>query len=216
MISTLVSFSKREIYEEIPGMQNSGYRIAPCKSFAEPTLLGIDDSYYYKPDIEGNQDRVFVPSSAIAESIVHMHVTSQLASRADQHPAFFAIVNNELTVGDLFKNHKKQVDDYLTRQRKWYEALVRLADDDWQQLRRHNMISDVQRTAARELGLTREWLNAVDYTEIKEDCPFCGSQLLNANTPICPNCGKVHNPAKLAEIEARFAPAKDPLTGKVK
>lgn len=212
MTSSLVSFSKREIFEQLPGMQIADYRLEPAKSFAEPTILLVEDSYYYKPDIDGNQDRVFVNSAQIVESLAHMHVTSQLAARPDRHPAFFCIPNEAVDVNTLFTKYKSLVDDYLERQKNWFMALVRLADDDWQQLRRHNMISDVQRTAATELGLEREWLNAVDYEETKPACPFCGTNLLDSNTPICPNCGKVHNPERLNELErsikARMEPVK--------
>jgi len=203
MTSSVVSFSKREIMEEIPGMINAIYRIAPCVSFAEPTILYVEDSFYHKPDIDGNQDRVLVNSAQIATSIAHMHVTSQIVSRPDQCPAVFALENEKITVNELFNKHKTLVDRHLRNQRQWYEALVRLADDDWQQVRKHRMISDIQRTAAIELGLDREWLNAV-LDESKAACPFCGTDLLSVDAPICPVCGKVHNPAKLAQLESEM------------
>jgi len=201
MTSSVISFSKREIHEEIPGMQNAIYRIEPCVSFAEPSILYIEDSFHYKPDIDGNQDRVLVQSAEIAKSIAHMHTTSQIISKPGQCPAVFAIENEKITADELFKKYKPLVDQHLRNQRTWYEALVRLADDDWQQVRKHRMISDIQRTAARELSLEREWLSAV-LDEEKNACPFCGTDLLSVDAPICPNCGKVHNPIKLAELEA--------------
>lgn len=210
MTSSVVSFSKREIYEEIPGMHNAVYRIPPCVSFAEPSILFVEDSFYHKPDIDGNQDRVLVQGAEIAKSIAHMHTTSQIISRPDQCPAVFAIENEAITADTLFKKYKTVVDFHLKNQRRWYEALVRLADDDWQQVRKHRMISDIQRTAAKELSLDREWLNAV-LDEDKASCPFCGTDLLNSDAPICPSCGKVHNPARLAELEASIKARMEPV-----
>jgi hypothetical protein len=203
MTSSVVSFSKREITEEIPGMVYGIYHLMPAVSNSDPFILHVEDSYYYKPDLDGIQDRVLVRSDEIVTSLAHMHTTSQLLSKADQHPAVLAFPNEALSVTGLFTNkaHKERIEAALKRQMKWFEALVRLADDDWQQLRRHRMISDVQRTAAMELGLEREWLNTV-YDETKAACPFCGTNLLDSSAPICPSCGRVHNPAKLAELEA--------------
>jgi hypothetical protein len=208
--SSLVSFSKREITEEIPGMVFGIYHLQPAKSVNEPYILHVEDSYYYKPDLDGVQDKVLVRSDDIVNSLAHMHTTSQLLARADQHPAVLAFPGEMLDNSNLFKIHKPKIEIALKRQMKWFEALVRLADDDWQQLRRHRMISDVQRTAAKELGLEREWLDTV-YDESKSACPFCGSDLLDSNAPICPHCGKVHNPGKLKELEERLNP-----TSKVK
>lgn len=206
MISSLVSFARRDIHETIPGMVISDYSLPSNK---EGTILHVEDSFYYKPDIDGNQDRVAVNSQQIVESIVHMHITSQLAWKSDQYPALFAIPNVIATPESLKKDYKELVDKSLSAQRRWFIALVKIADDDWQQLRKHNMISDIQRTAAKELGLKREWLLAIE-DEATSGCPFCGSNLLNPEAPICPTCGKIHNPAKLKALEAKLSMMSEP------
>ena len=201
--SSLVSYARRDIFEMIPGLQCATYDL-PASVGNIPTILHVDDSYYYKPDIEGHQDLVFVSSKQIVESIVKMHVTSQLLYRIDQHPALFCIPNLAANMDDL-QAHGDLVMDALEKQKRWFVALVRLADDDWQMIRRHNVISDIQRTAARELGLKRDWLiNIEDESVSKGTCPFCGTGLLNPNAPICPSCGKVHNPARMAELDKLY------------
>jgi hypothetical protein len=206
MKSSLVSYAKRDIFETIPGMLIASYSL-PASQNGIPTILHVDDSAYYKPDLDGNQDSVYVPSSQIVESIVHMHITSQLNYRVDRHPALFAIPNEEITFDSLREKYAATIAINLQRQKAWFASLVQLADDDWQQAHRHNMISDIQRTAAMELGLEREWLVKVQDEEERRAnaCPFCGTGLLNVNAPICPTCGKVHNPARLKEIESIFA-----------
>lgn len=201
MFSSLVSFARRDILETIPGLQTSDYFL-PASQGSIPSILLVNDSHYYKPDIEGRQDMVFVPSEQIVRSLVHMHITSQLAYAPDQHPAIFCVPNESVSVESLTMPHYKElIDRTKAAQRKWFVTLVRIADDDWQTLRRHGMISNIQRTAARELGLQREWLMEIEDETEKQGCPFCGTELLNPTAPICPSCGKVHNPARMAELE---------------
>lgn len=202
MTSTLVSFSKTGIREVLPGMQIANYSLDAGGK--EGIVLHVQDSHYYKPDLDGKQDRVFVPSAQIAESLVRMHITSQLEYKElEQHPAVFAIPDRELTVEQVKKEFAQKILEALKCQRKWYIALVRIADDDWARLKRHSMISEVQRIAARELGLKREWLVVTD-EETKLGCPFCGTNLLDPEAPICPTCGKVHNPQRLKDIELKL------------
>lgn len=203
MISSVVSFSKVDIYEQMPGMMIADYHISP------ESVLHVEDSFYYKPDLEGNQDRIPVTSEQLALSLVNMHLTSQLEYRPGQHPAVFAVPNMEVkNIDDAKKRYQIETLTALNAQRKWFGALIKLADDDWQQLHRHNMISEIQRIAARSLGLKREWLVVLDEEKIESDCPFCGSDLLNPLAPICPKCGRVLNAAKVKELELRLGVAK--------
>lgn len=207
MPSSLVSYAKRDIFETIPGLRTDTYYL-PASKDNIPSILHVDDSYYYKPDIEGRQDQILVSSEQIVNSIVHMHITSQLAYQPNfQHPAIFAIPKVEVTLEGLEKNYPDKIKESLARQRAWFIALVKIADDDWHQVRRHQMISDIQRMAARELGLTREWLFGVEEEAegtIKPSCPFCGSGLLNPDAPICPVCHQVHNPERFAILQKGF------------
>lgn len=213
MPSTLISLTKREVREEIPGMHIASYHIPPTYNNI-PNILVVRDSFYYKPDTEGNQDRILVSANDIANCVVHMHLTSQIMYRIDRHPALFFVPDKELTSDDALRDYSKEIKELLEKQRRWFVALVRLADDDWQRLPRHQMISDIQRTACKELGLDRPWLNSVpDEEKDTSDCPYCGSELINPNAPICPHCGKVHNPEKLKELENRLNPV-NPVTGK--
>lgn len=207
MTSSLISYARRDIHEHIPGMQVSDYVLEKCEEDV-PTILHVNDSYYFKTDVDGNQDRVFVPSEQIVKSLVHMHLTSQLAFKPDplQGPALFCVPNRAINKSDFGDPEvKKEALAAKIAQKRWFVALVKIADDDWQQYKAHRMVSDIQRVAAKELGLKRDWLMVVDNESPTEECPFCASKLLNPNAPICPNCGKVHNPAKLAELEARLS-----------
>jgi len=201
MSSSLVSFSKRDIHETLPGLQFADYHI-----YANPkgAILHVEDSSYYKPDLDGHQDSVFVPSQQIVESIVHMHKTSQLAYKEGQHPALFCVPNKRVTMEQVEKEYKELLNNALSAQRRWFIALVKIADDDWQRAHVHQGISDIQRIAARELGLKRDWLMTVETETDIAGCPFCGTNLLNPEAPICPTCGKIHNPVAYKALEAKL------------
>jgi hypothetical protein len=199
-ISSLVSFARKEIFETIPGLQIATYRLKEAEA-GKPVILHIGDSHYYKPDVDGRQDLIYVPSAQIAESLVHMHNTSQLCYKTDAHPAFFCVPDIPVDPLTLVKDYKDKISQALAAQRLWFVALVRMADDDWQVAQRHNMISGLQRIAARELKLQRPWLLDIEEETGLPACSFCGKNLLAPNAPICPNCNRVLNPARLAEIE---------------
>jgi hypothetical protein len=203
MTSSLISFSKREIAEEIPGMIIGTYRLPVDEN---GFILHVEDSAYYKPDNEGNQDRVYVSSEDIVRSLVKMHLTAQLAARHDAYPALFCVPNVAVT-RDMLSSHPEIVSakkEALAAQRRWFIALTQMADDDWQTYRHHRMISDLQRTAAKELGLKREWIDYIADEEERPNCPFCGTGLLDVNAPICPSCGQIHNPTKFKALQAKL------------
>lgn len=213
MVSSLVSFAKRDIRECLPGLQIANY-VIPASIDNQPSILHVDHSFYYKPNPDSpEQDQIKVDAEQIVKSIVHMHNTSQLEYRPEpaRHPALFCVIDRAVTADILKKDYANECKLALQAQRRWFVALVQLADDDWRRLHNHSMVSDIQRSAAESLGLKREWLftpedEASREVGVKaEACPFCAADLLNPMAPICPTCGKVHNPKKLAEIEARIS-----------
>lgn len=208
-VSTIVSYHRLEINETIPGMLNALYRIPASSGIKDPQFLHVQDSAYYKPDLDGKQDRIFVPSEQIATSIVHMFLTSQLGYDVAAHPGVFALPEVRVTADSLLKDYPDAATNAIKKQRAWFTVLVQMADDDWQVAHRHNMVSDIQRMAARELNLKREWLMTLEEEGNLPSCPFCGTGLLNMDAPVCPHCMKVHNPEKMKELEARLSGKKE-------
>jgi hypothetical protein len=206
MASSIVSFYKREVREFLPGLQVAEYVVPPYEG-KNPSIIHVTDTYYFKLDSDGiTQTQVHIPSAELANAVVSMCISSQLANLVEPptHPAIFWL-KDEVDAKTVNLTMKDKVAEVLAAQRRWYIALVKIADDDWQTNHKHVMISDIQRMAARELGFAREWLLDEYTTQDDTNCPFCASKLLNPNAPICPNCGRTHNPAKLAELEARMA-----------
>jgi hypothetical protein len=78
----------------------------------------------------------------------------------------------------------------------FYRSLVASADKQWE--RSHNVvfISDLERRAARELKLEKDW--SYEPTQ-KMDCPACGEKL-KPGVAVCRVCGAVLDRAKAAQF----------------
>ncbi len=90
----------------------------------------------------------------------------------------------------------------------FYRNLVATADKEWE--RTHNVvfISDLQRRAARELKLEKEWSYE---PQQRIDCPACGEKL-KPGVAVCRVCGAVLDRAKAQQfgLGAQATPAQAP------
>jgi hypothetical protein len=87
----------------------------------------------------------------------------------------------------------------------FYRRQVAQADAEWSSHHRHSLLSDVQRRAARYLGVEREWLFE---PEKLADCPVCGERV-KPGVALCRGCGAVLDREKAAQfgIGVEGAPA---------
>jgi hypothetical protein len=85
----------------------------------------------------------------------------------------------------------------------FYRNLVAAADKEWE--RTHNVvfISDLQRRAARELKLEKEWSYE---PQQRIDCPACGEKL-KPGVAVCRVCGAVLDRAKAQQFGLGATPA---------
>ncbi len=104
----------------------------------------------------------------------------------------------------------------------FYKRLVYVADQEWERTHNYMMISDVQRRAARWLGVEKDW--AYDPKPMV-DCPACGSKV-KPGVAVCRACGAVLDREKALEFglaktfsidaDAGVAPASPPTLPKAK
>ncbi len=83
----------------------------------------------------------------------------------------------------------------------YYRKLVAQADQDWERAHNWLMITDVERRAARWLGLEKEW--SYEPRPLVE-CPACAEKL-KPGVAVCKSCGAVLDAEKAARFG--FAPA---------
>jgi hypothetical protein len=88
----------------------------------------------------------------------------------------------------------------------FYKKQVFIADQEWERTHNYMVITDVQRRAARWLGLEKDWSYE---PKAMADCPACGEKV-KPGVAVCRSCGAVLDAAKAAQFGlARFglAPA---------
>lgn len=96
----------------------------------------------------------------------------------------------------------------------FYASLVNSADKQWERTHNVAFISDLERRAARELRLEKDW--SYEPT-MRNECPACGERL-KPNVAVCRTCGAVLNRERAAQfglgapevIQRAADPAKTP------
>jgi hypothetical protein len=190
--STVVSIVPFEINEYKPGLNPPSFFFEKCEDPTEPVCLIIEPNWFYVPvpDHPQKNFRIEVNSESLADSICRDFLNSQLArdTDSDAEPGIFW-VPEAATPSIINGNYREELNHAKARQERWFIALVKMADDDYERTRRHETISDFQRHAARALNLERPWI--LDSTTIKRSatktCPVCTAQVL-AESIVCPTC----------------------------
>jgi hypothetical protein len=95
---------------------------------------------------------------------------------------------------------EKPDDDELAEARRrlaaFYRSMVASADREWERSHSYLFINDVQRRAARHLGLEKDWFYQARETS---DCPGCGEKV-RAGVAVCKTCGAILNREKAAAL----------------
>jgi hypothetical protein len=91
-------------------------------------------------------------------------------------------------------------DDELAEARQrlavFYRSMVAAADREWERSHSYLFINDVQRRAARFLGLEKDWFYQARETS---DCPGCGEKV-RAGVAVCKTCHAILNRDKAATL----------------
>jgi hypothetical protein len=91
----------------------------------------------------------------------------------------------------------------------FYRRVVMAADREWERSHSFLFINDVERRAARHLGVDKEWHYQPQETV---ECPGCGEKI-KPNVAVCKTCGAILDRAKAAKLglvppaQATSAPA---------
>jgi hypothetical protein len=96
-----------------------------------------------------------------------------------------------------------EIADARRRLAEFYRRAVASADREWERSHSYLFINDVQRRAARHLGLEKEWFYQARETA---DCPGCGEKV-RAGVAVCKTCGAILNREKAATLGLAPPPA---------
>jgi len=196
---TIVSLIPFQIDEEKPGLVPKTYRIPPCVGGIPQVLHVTTARSYIQLDDERPAIVSRTPASDLARAIVRDYIDGQMCVSEDCLPGL-GWLPGKLSATEILTKHVDFITKLREQNRRWFAALVRVADDDWNRYHSHKAISDFQRSACNSLSLTREW--NVDVVEISKmvTCPSCGSSA-KPEAATCGFCRCVLDEAKFEKLK---------------
>ncbi len=93
------------------------------------------------------------------------------------------------------------------RLEEFYKGLVATADREWERSHSHLFIHDVQRRAAAQLGLQKDWYSKAP--EYAGECPGCGERV-KQGVAVCRSCGAILDREKAAALGLVAAKSTEP------
>ena len=154
-------------------------------------VVHIPDSQRAVYVMDGKSLWSMVPGEQVAGAIASNYISSMMGIEHDAFPGVKAIPG-KFSKDEILKSFGWDEDNGLGGlkkvQLKWFTILVKMADDKWTNPMnpgKHRSISDIERAAAKSLGLNRDWLTSVPTDQIK--CPAC-RLYIPGDATICFNC----------------------------
>jgi hypothetical protein len=189
--ASIVSVFPHEFRENKPGLHPGNFHILAAESLDDPSITIINPSRYNIYLGENRNFSVDVPAYEVAKSLVADLVGSMVEYDIDAHAGLIA-VDGILTSITLKTKFNEQLTLLKSVQERWFRKLVDLADKDWSRTKSPMAVSDLQRTACKLLGLSKEWSETSEARTVIE-CIACRS-LIPSDSIICKNCKTVLNP----------------------
>ena len=193
-IATVVTLLPRELLEEKPHLLPGSYRI-PAAEWNDIAVLHVGEGCQWIPNplIDEGQPgasiKQVVSPREIARSLCEDYKSAHIALGEDAAPGLFW-VQGRLTKNEVKKYHPEEIKKAKRQQDNWFRNLIAMADADW--MKNHNMlaVSDLQRLAARCMGVKKDWVEFAITESIA--CPFCTISIPSVAI-VCPNCRQILN-----------------------
>jgi len=204
--ATLISIVPFPIVEFKPGIYPGYFEIPGARGDDKPVILNIGDSVFHVEIDENRSVTVKCVAEDMARSIVNDYLTSNLSysEENDAMPGLFWKAGR-YELADVLRKFSDDLILARNRQNRWFQELVKMADDDWEKTRQHKFISDMQRYACKSLKLERPWIIIPKVGEGFKKCVACATAIPE-EAIVCPNCRCILNHEKWAML--KFAEAK--------
>ncbi len=202
--STIVSYMPFDIHVPLPSMIpavviiNGIKENAPLDDFA---VSYVPDCTAFVYILDGKSVRTSKRSEEVAGAIVFDYLQASYGTGDNAFPGLKSIPGMH-TKEEIKKLFAKELEELLKIHKNWLSALVNLADDVWkdpQAKGQSRAISDLQRFAAKRLGINRDWVTPASTNQTK--CPACMS-FVSDEALVCPICTTIIKPK---EYEAKFS-----------
>lgn len=194
---TVVNLLPREIFEEKHHMLPSSFRI-PAAVYGDIAVFYVEEGTHYIPNPlvdEGKPNSSFktiTPPTEMARALVDDYKGAHICLSDNAEPGLFW-VEGRLTSDEVKKFYAKEIEEARRKQNNWFRNMVSMADADFVKNKNMLAVSDLQRLAARCLGVAKEW---VDFAgEGTMQCPFC-TIAISREAVKCPNCREIVNVEK--------------------
>lgn len=198
--ATIVSMLPYDLDDPKPGLLPAVFHVPACER-GDFVVVPVTDCINHVDIGEGRMLTRMIPGAEVAGAIARDHISASIYTTADAYPAIHALPGNH-TKEDIIKLFPELVAGMKQAQKNWFKELVQRADDTWNDPNnrgRSRAISDLQRYAATDLGLNREWLTAVTTTLVP--CFACGFNIDSAAL-ICMNCKTIVKPEEYSKATA--------------
>lgn len=202
--ATIVSYLPFDINVPLPSMIPANVVVKgikeedPLDEF-EVTYIPDFTAFVYQLDLKSI--RTTVRSEEVASAICNDYIQSSFQADGDEaHPGLKSIPGFH-TKEEIKKSFPDELADLLRVHKNWYSRLVTAADDVWRDPNakgKSQVISDLQRMAAKRLGLNKDWVNVARTDQVK--CPACTSYIAE-EALVCPVCSTIVN---RTEYEKKF------------
>lgn len=200
--ATIVSLLPHDLLEVKPELHPADYFI-PKGTIKKPGLLIVSDDVHYlvNPDILSEDKniqfiKVNVKAIECAQSVINDYVVALIGVEPNATPGLFAVKGDFTDPNVVLERFTKEVVQYQQAQGRWFANLIAIADDTYSKTKSPQGISDLQRNAAKWLGLERDWLY-----EAKQPtkCPYCANGIL-PDAIVCSTCNHVLDKTKYATL----------------
>lgn len=203
------------------GLSEDKYGLIPFRYLIPPapkegiSVLVVQDGYhmYQIPlsDDKAPPMKIVDLAEKIAEGLCADYIGANLAvnyevleNGAISAPGLFWL-EGALSVVQVTAGYGDRVKQARNNTMAWFQNLVKIADDDWSKTHQHRTITDLQRSACRNLGLEREWnFNVFDMTLTL--CWACKTSV-NPTAIICSGCKSILNIDEYNKNKHRFVTA---------
>jgi hypothetical protein len=198
---TVVNLLPRDILEEKPHMLPGAYLI-PAAKWGSVAILHVEEAIHYVPNPliddgkPGSSIKQITPPREVARSLCEDYNCAHVATGDTAGPSLFW-VEGRLTANEIKQYHKDKLEKARASVKAWFHNLCAMADADFTKNRNMMAVSDLQRMAARALGITREWVEF----QIQEtiSCKFCTTSIPPLAI-VCPNCRQVLNQGEFNKL----------------
>lgn len=204
--STVISLLPWPVKDKKPAIYPGEFLI-PAAEKGDISLIIVGQSVFFIT-MEGRSIKSTTPSIQMARSICVDYINDSLDVAEGAYPGLIYTFG-EYTKEEAKKKLALQIAEAEARQRRWFEKLVKDADDNWNLNHQFKAISDLHRKAAIYLGQEREWTKSFAQMAMTK-CPVCQS-LVDPKALQCGNCQNVLKPEEYKKV---FQSAQTVLAGK--